>query len=187
MLSWLGRQDLTRQHKEMKDAPKTLTKNTKCCNNGKGEMHCKVKCCRPAKHTSLYLSFFSFSCRARTFSGACPRYEGESVSMIRTSNIVVDPRRQNPWTATSPRSSGRCSVPAAALVSSLLSRHEWIRGSLETAEGERALAQSWRHSAATSLWWSCTSPPFLHVMACPTENFWEHPSQRSGRERGVSP
>jgi capsule polysaccharide export protein KpsE/RkpR len=35
-----------------------------------------------------YLSFFSFSCRSRTLDGADLRFEGWSVSVIRTSKIA---------------------------------------------------------------------------------------------------
>ena len=109
-----------------------------------------VKWRRRSRQGARYFVFFSFSCLRRTLIGSWLRYVGASVSVIRTSKIAVVPRRQNPWTATSPRVSAAASTPVAP--AAYTPRPVLIKGSSETAEGWRAWAQRWCHSAATSLW-----------------------------------
>jgi hypothetical protein len=104
-----------------------------------------------------YFSFFSFSCRWRTFSGAVLWCDGASVSVTRTSKIAVMPLVQKPWTATSPQSSGAGSVrvdPATCT-----SRLVWISGLLETVEGVWAWQHSCPHVATRSLWHWRIRPP----------------------------
>ena len=98
----------------------------------------RVKVRRWAKHSSLYFFFFTSCCR-RTLMGSTLQYVAQSVSVMRTSKTVIVPGRQNPWAATSPRSSGAGIVPLAPAWRT--SRLVWIRGSSVTAEGLRAWAQ----------------------------------------------
>jgi hypothetical protein len=109
-----------------------------------------VKWRRRSWQSCPYFAFFSFSCRARILWGSWPRFDGASVSVMRTSKTPVMPRFQNPWTATSPRSSGGVSAVAGVSTPSL-SGPDRIKGSSETFEGVKACEQRWFHSSFTSL------------------------------------
>ena len=144
-----------------------------------------VKVRRRAMHRAPYLSFFSFSCRRRTFSGAVLQFDGASVSVTRTSKIAVVPWVQNPWTAMLPRSSGADLVrvdPAACT-----SRLDWMSGFSETVEGVRAWLQIWPHTAMRLLWRWRMRPPLRQDMACLVVNRSPYPLHRGGRALGVKP
>ena len=63
----------------------------------------------------------------------------------------------------------------------------WIMGSLESADGVRALAQRSPHSSVRRLWRRVMRHPILQRHTCSTENGVPHPSQSMGRRRILRP
>ena len=88
---------------------------------------------QPVFSTSSLVPFQHLATQQRRFSH---RHVDPSltVSVIRTSKIVVAPRRQKPWAATSPGFSGGTSV-LSLLTRTRKSRPDWMSGSSETAAG----------------------------------------------------
>jgi hypothetical protein len=137
---------------------------------------------------SFYLSWAS-----NTLWGPLDCWDFASMSVIWTSMMQSVPRAQRPQTKMSPRSyvrlfwkrcltAGHSGFPGLDLGSA--APLVWILGSLQTAEGEKALEAKFLSSSEISLCREITRPPRLHSNALLTLNFCWQPSHWIGKSGG---
>ncbi len=121
------------------------------------------------------------------------------MSVIRISNMVVQPRSQNLWQIASPLSlvvmggvggvfavgvdgGGWVVLPSATLAHRLT--HEKILGLRSTQLGESVVPHRCLHSSTTSSCWIWTRPPTLLDSACLTNILAPQPLQAAGISNG---